>query len=170
MPDMFEERKKQVLAPIFFEAGAALYDCQSFEYGIAYLLYLFSRLGTTGLDPTNCAAILDDVEKKTAGQLAQLLRKHLPISEDLEEGLAKALRARNRLVHRYFIDNAERMQEAREHDALVKEIRGLRSTVQRCKKQLDPFVHALAESIDGATFDTWAAEAKEQFLRDTREH
>ena len=38
MPDMFEERKKQVLAPIYFEAGAALYDCRSFEYGIAYLL------------------------------------------------------------------------------------------------------------------------------------
>ena len=170
MPDMFEERKIQVLAPIFFEAGAALYDCQSFEYGIAYLLYLFSRLGDTGLDPAYCAAILDDEEKKTAGQLAQLLRRHLRISENLEEGLTKALRARNRLVHRYLIDNVERMMEVREHDALVKEIRGLRSTVRQCQKQLDPFVRTLAQSIDGAPLDMWAAEAKEQFLRDTREH
>ncbi|MEZ5618674.1 MAG: hypothetical protein R3E40_10410 [Rhodocyclaceae bacterium] len=170
MPDMFEERKKQVLAPIFFEAGAALYDCQTFEYGIAYLLYLFSRLGATGLDPAHCAAILDDEEKKTAGQLAQLLQKHLRISEDLEEGLAKALRARNCLVHRFLIDNVERMLEVREHDALIKEIRGLRSTVQRCQKQLDPFARALAQSLDGASFDMWASEAKEQFLRDTREH
>jgi len=170
MPDLFDERKKQVLAPIFFEAGAALYDCQSFEYGIAYLLYLFSRLGATGLDPAHCASILDDEEKKTAGQLAQLLRKHLRISEDIEEGLSKALRARNHLVHRFLIENVERMLEVREHDALVKEIRSLRSTVRGCQKKLDPFVRALAQSLDGAPLDMWAADAKEQFLRDTREH
>lgn len=170
MPDLFDERKKQVLAPIFFEAGAALFDCQSFEYSIAYLLYLFSRLGSIGLDPAHCAAILDDEEKKTAGQLAQLLRKHLRISEDLEEGLRKALRARNHPVHRFLIENVERTLEVREHDVPVKEIRGLRSTVQRCQKQLDPFVRALAQSLDGAPLDNWVADAKKQFLRDTREH
>ena len=170
MADEFESRKKEVLAPIFFEAGAALYDCQSFEYGIAYLLYLFSRLGASDLDPARCAAILDDEEKKTAGQLVQMLRKHLRISEGLEDGLTKALEARNRLIHRYLIENVERMFEVREHEALMKEIRGLRSTVRRSQKQLDPFVRTLAESIDGAPFDTWAAEAKEKFLRDTREH
>ncbi|TVO63663.1 hypothetical protein [Denitromonas ohlonensis] len=170
MPDLFDERKKQVLAPVFFEAGAALYDCQSFEYGIAYLLYLFSRLGATGLDPAHCGAILDGEEKKTAGQLAQLLRKHLRISEGLEEGLGNALRARNHLVHRFLIENVERMLEVREHDALVKEIRGLRSTVRQCQKQLDPFVRALAQSLDGAPLDMWAIDAKEKFLRDSREH
>lgn len=170
MADEFEERKKEVLAPIFFEAGAALYDCQSFEFGIAYLLYLFSRLGASGLDPAHCAAILDDEEKKTAGQLTQMLRKHLHISEGIEDGLAKALSARNRLIHRYLIENIERMIEVREHEALVAEIRSLRSTIRRSQEQLDPFVRALAESIDGAPFDTWAAEAKEKFRRDTREH
>jgi uncharacterized protein YutE (UPF0331/DUF86 family) len=170
MTDEFEKRKKEVLAPIFFEAGAALYDCQGFEYAIAYLLYLFSRVGKTGLDPARCAAILDDDEKKTAGQLIQMLSKHLRISEGIEEGLAKALEARNRLVHRYLIENVERLMEVREHEALVKEIRALRSTVRRSQEQLDPFVRALAESLDGVPFDTWAAEAKDTFLRDTREH
>lgn len=170
MPDLFEETKKQVLAPIFFEAGAALYDCQSFEYCIAYLLYLFSRLGTPDLDPNHCAAILDNEEKKTAGQLAQLLRKHLRISENLEEGLAKALQARNHLVHRFLIENVERMLEVREHDALVKEIRDFRSSVRQCQRQLDPLVRALAQYLDGAPLDMWAAEAKEQFLRETRQH
>lgn len=146
-PDLFDERKKQVLAPVFFEAGAALYDCQSFEYGIAYLLYLFSRLGATGLDPAYCAAILDDEERKTAGQLARLFWKHLRISEGLEEGLSSALRARNHLVHRFLIENVKRMLEMREHDALVKEIRDLRSTVRQCQRQLGPFVRALAQSL-----------------------
>ena len=170
MVDEFEERKKAALAPIFFEAGAALYDCQGFEYAIAYLLYLLSRGGAKGLDPAKCAAILDDVERKTAGQLIQTLRKHLQISEGLEDGLIKALEARNRLVHRYLIENVERMVEVREHDEIVKEIRALRSNVRRSQKQLDPFIRALAELIDGATFDAWAAETREKFLTDTRAH
>ena len=170
MADEFEARKKEVLAPIFFEAGAALYDCQSFEYGIAYLLYLFSRVGTTGLDPARCAAILDDEEKKTSGQLVQMLKRHLRVSDGIEDGLTKALEARNRLIHRYLIENIERMMEVREHEAIVKEIRALRSTVQRSEKQLGPFVRALAESLDGVPLDAWTSEAKETFLRDTREH
>jgi DNA-binding MarR family transcriptional regulator len=170
MADKFEKRKKEVLAPIFFEAGAALYDCQSFEYGIAYLLYLYSRLGASGLDPTRCAAILDDDEKKTAGQLIQMLRKHLRISQGLEDGLIKALEARNLLIHRYFIENGERIIEVSEHELLVKEIRALRSTVRRSQKQLHPFVRTLAKAIDGAPFDTWAAEMKEKFLRETQKH
>lgn len=168
--DEFQERKKEVLAPVFFEAGAALYDCQGFEYAIAYLLYLFSRLGTGGLDPARCAAILDDEEKKTAGQLIQMLRKHVRVSEAMEDGLAKALEARNRLIHRYLIENVERLVLVREHEALVREIRALRSTVRRSQKQLDPVVRALAESLDVPPFDAWAAETKERFLRDTREH
>jgi hypothetical protein len=170
LADDFEKRKRAVLAPIFFEAGAALYDCQSFEYTIAYLLYLFSRLGAVGLDPERCAAILDDEEKKTAGQLIQMLKKYIDVSDGLENGLAKALGARNRLIHRFLVDNSERMADVGEHESLLKELRSLRSTVQRGQKQLDPFVRALAESIDGATFDVWTSEVKDKFLRDTREH
>ena len=170
MADDFEKRKREVFAPIFFEAGAALYDCQSFEYTIAYLLYLFSRLGARGLDPGQCAAILDDEEKKTAGQLIQMLKKHLDVSEGLEGGLAKALQARNRLIHRFLVDSSERMADVGEHESLLKELRGLRATVQRGRKQLDPLVRALAESIDGATFDAWTSEVKDRFLRDTKEH
>jgi len=170
MADEFEQRKKEVLAPVFFEAGAALYDCQSFEYAIAYLLFLFSRLGAGGLDAERCAAILDDEEKKTAGQLIQMLRKHLRVSEGIEGGLVKALEARNRLIHRYLIENGQRLVEVREHDALVREISVLRSPVRRSQEQLDPFVRALAESLEEAPLDAWAAEAKAKFLRDTREH
>ncbi|MFT4578699.1 MAG: hypothetical protein ACI9UO_001522, partial [Nitrospinales bacterium] len=44
--DEFEQKKREILQPIYFEAGAALFDCQAFEYGISYLLYLFARFGT----------------------------------------------------------------------------------------------------------------------------
>ena len=168
--DEFERKKRKILAPIFFEAGVALFDCQSFEYGIAYFLYLMSRLGVVGLDPARCTAIMDDEEKRTAGQLMGLLKSHVRVSDGIEQGLVAALQARNRLVHRYLVDNAERLVDVREHDKIVREIRSLRSTVRKSHAQLQPFVEHLAEKLDGFDMNEIGAVAKRQFLQDTREH
>lgn len=102
--DKFEQVKREHLQSIYFEAGAGLFDCQTFEYGVGYLLYLFSRLGVSGLSSERTSAILDDDEKKTAGQLVGLLKKHVEVSAQLEDQLSVALKARNKLVHRYLID------------------------------------------------------------------
>ena len=166
----FEKRKREVLQPIYFEAGAALFDCQSFEYGIAYLLYLFARLGAEGLDAKNAVAILEDEEKKTASQLIGLLKKHLKVSEGLEETILKALKARNKLIHRYLIDNVERIAEPSEHENIVKEIRSLRSQVRKSDQQLEPFVKALAEMLDGISIEGVASAAKAKFMSDTTQH
>jgi len=168
--DEFEKRKREVLQPIYFEAGAALFDCQSFEYGIAYLLYLFARFGSEGFDASNAVAILEGEEKKTAGQLIGLLKRHLKVSEGIEEALSEALKARNKLIHRYLVENVERMAEPKEHEDIVKEIRALRSRVHKSHQQLEPFVKALAEILDGISIDNVANSAKAKFMSDTRQH
>ena len=168
--DDFEARKREVLQPILFEAGAALLDCQSFEYGISYLLFLFARLGTQGLPVDRAESILNDEEKKTAGQLVALLKQHVKVSPTIEQELTSALKARNHLVHRYLIENIERMVNPLEHEKLVKEIRALRTQVRRCSKQLDPFVKSLAEHLDGISPAELEAEMKAKFLADTKRH
>jgi hypothetical protein len=168
--DEFERKKRKVLAPIFFEAGAALFDCQSFEHGIAYFLYLMPRLGVVGLYPAKCTAIMDHEEKRTAGQLMGLLKSHVRVSDGIEQGLVAALQARNKLVHRYLVDNAERFVDLREHDKIVREIRTLRSTIRKGHARLQPFVEHLAQKLDGIDVTALGAEAKQKFLRDTKEH
>ena len=163
----FEERKKEVLKPVYFEAGAALFDCQSFEYGIAYLLYLFSRLGTEGLSDEKACSILDGEEKKTAGQLIHMLKKHVQLSESIEIKLFSALKARNNLVHHYLVDNVERIADVGEHEGIIKEIRALRATVRSSLKQLEPFTASLAALVDDHDLDSIAVEVKEKFMRDT---
>jgi hypothetical protein len=168
--DDFEARKHEVLQPILFEAGAALLDCQSFEYGISYLLFLFARLGTQGLPVDRAESILNDEEKKTAGQLVALLKQHVKASPTIEQELTSALKARNHLVHRYLIENIERMVNPLEHEKLVKEIRALRTEVRRPSKQLDPFVKSLAEHLDGISPAKLEADMKAKFLADTKRH
>jgi hypothetical protein len=163
----FEQRKKEILQPIYFEAGVGLFDCQTFEYGIAYLIYLFSRLGTVGLSTDKACSILDGEEKKTAGQLIGMLKKHVELSPSIEGDMATALKARNKLVHHYLVDNVERMADVKEHKRLVSEIRSLRSQVRKSHKQLEPFVALLAKIVDGFDFEDFSSDAKEKFIRDT---
>ncbi|MDZ7413369.1 MAG: hypothetical protein ONB15_07525 [candidate division KSB1 bacterium] len=163
--DEFEKRKQELLQPIFFEAGAGLYDCQGFEYCVAYLLFLLSKLGVVGLDPADTIAILEHEAKKTAGQLVALLRQRFTLSDGIEEALADALEARNELIHRYFTANVERLVEPANHASIVKEIRRLRSRVRRVQRLLDPLVKGLAEYLYGLDLQQLAHEAKSQILR-----
>lgn len=83
----FEAKKKQLLAPLLMEAGAALFDCQAFEYATMLLLLQLSRIGVTGLDPANVVLLLDNKVKKTAGQLIAMLRKNSSVSPGIEKAL-----------------------------------------------------------------------------------
>jgi hypothetical protein len=168
--DDFETRKREALQPILFEAGAALLDCQSFEHGISYLLFLCARLGTQDLHVDRAESILNDEEKKTAGQLVALLKQHVKVSPTIEQELTSALKARNHLVHRYLIENIERMVNPVEHERLVKEIRDLRTQVRKSSKQLDSLVKSLAEHLDGISLAELEAEIKTKFLADTKRH
>lgn len=160
----FESKKKEVLQPIYFEAGAALYDCQSFEYGIAFLLYLFSRLGTEGLSEEFTVSIMENEAKKTSGQLIGLLKKHVQVSESFEKELAKGLEARNKLIHRFLVDNVERFADPDQHNNLVKDIRIIRDQVRRAGKKLEPFIQALVAITDGLDMEAFNKSAKEQFM------
>jgi len=79
--DDFEARKRELFSPLFFEAGAALMDCQWFEYGVALMLFHLGRIGNKGLDPGSLSRILDNKDTKTAGQLIIMLKKHVRVSE-----------------------------------------------------------------------------------------
>jgi hypothetical protein len=147
--DEFDRTKRAKLQPIFFEAGAGLYDCQGFENSLAYMLYLLSKLGVEGLDLADTTAILDQDAKRTAGQLATVLRRHIELDDGMEQLLSGALEARNELIHRYFIQNLERLSDPANHSSMVKEIREIRSKVRHGMSALDPFVKRLAKATDG---------------------
>ena len=140
---------KEIMTPILVEAGAALQDCQMFEYGLGLLLLHFSRLGAKGLDPTTLYAIMEGEKKKTAGQLLRILRENLHVSPRLEAALPEALAARNRLIHRVLIDNIEHFLDADARNQVIKEIRRLRSTVRKADALIRPFIEGLSLALDG---------------------
>lgn len=163
MNNDFEAKKRELLNPFFVEAGAALMDCQSFEYEIALLLYLFSRLGVVGLDSNQTTAIMENEAKKTAGQLINMLKRHCEVSESLEEKLTVALEARNKLIHRVIVDNVEKLPNPLTRKELIKEIGALRSTVRAADKSIRAYVDDLGKAIDGFDPQEFENEIKSTF-------
>lgn len=161
--DDFEIKKRELLNPVLFEAGAALMDCQGFEYGVALLLFHFGRLGTPGLDPNKLADVLDDTNKKTAGQLVEMLKRHITVSDGIDQALAEALAARNRLIHRILIENIEQVVTEDGRAALTNQIRRLRSMVRKGDSMLQPIIIAFSEALDGVELARMHEEVRAAF-------
>jgi hypothetical protein len=161
--DEFDKKKLELLRPLMFEVGAAMLDCQGMEYGLALLLFHFSRLGTNGLSPKDTSLILDNQDKKTAGQLIRMLTKHVTVSPGIERALEEGLHARNVIVHRVLIDNVEMFIHLHTRAKLIKEIRVLRRKVRAADKALSPFINAFSAVLDGVEHEQIEKEVKALF-------
>ena len=147
MDEDFEKKKLELLRPLYFEAGAALMDCQHLEYGVALLLFHFARLGSPGLDLAALTRIMDNQDKKSLGQLLQMLKKNLRVSTGIETALKEGLDARNLIVHRILADNVESLPYPEKRAALIREIRRLRRKIRDATKILDPFIMAFSAAV-----------------------
>jgi hypothetical protein len=165
--DDYEARKQEAMRPQMFEAGAALWDCQGFEFGLALQLYYFARLGVAGLDASALKRILDNDDKRTAGQLVDMMKKYLlksPITAtvNIATAIDEGLKARNLLIHRVPIDNVELFVTPQSRAELIKKIRALRRKVNAADKKLRPVIVSLSQLVDGENM-----QEIEQKVRDT---
>jgi len=165
--DDYEARKLEAMRPLMFEAGAALWDCQGFELGLALQLYYFARLGVAGLDAAALKRILDNDDKRTAGQLVDMMKKHLlksrtTVTANIATAIDEGLKARNLLIHRVLIDNVELFVTRESRAELVKKIRALRRKVNAADKRLRPIVALLSQLVEGENM-----QEIEQKVRDT---
>ncbi len=161
--DEFDKKKMELLRPLMFEAGAALLDCQHMEGGLALLLFHLARIGTMGLKTEDTFRIMDNQDKKTAGQLIHMLKKHVTVSAGIETALADGLDARNKIVHRVLGDNIEMFTKPDTRAQLTKRIRGLRRKVRAAIKSLDPFIVAFSAALDGVEQEKIEGEVKALF-------
>jgi len=161
--DEFDKKKKELLQPLMFEAGAALLDCQHLEYGVALLLFYFARLGAPGLDVSALARVMENKDKKTLGQLIHLLKKSLKVSPGIEIGLKEGLDARNMIVHRVLADNVESFPFPEKRAALVREVRRLRRKVRDADGLLKPFIVGFSKTLDGVNQEELEKEVRALF-------
>jgi hypothetical protein len=161
----FEKDKLEALSPILLEAGAALMDCQTFEYGVTLLLFHLTRMGFHDMSPDSVVEILEDKNKRTAGQIVNLLRKKIKLSDGLEEAISDALNARNYIIHRFLTDNTEKFLNETTREEVRRDLRNLRRKVRVADGMLRPFINSFSEALDGIKIEDIEKEAKSAFAK-----
>ena len=147
--DKIEIEKQTLLAPIYWEVGVALAQCQVFELGMGLLLHHFSCLGLIKMDVAQTTAILENEDKKTLGQLIKILKDNRDFREDFKEKLVIALHARNKLIHRIIIENTEKFNTQKARDDFIQEIKVLKAKVSEGDHVIRSTIYKLGIALDG---------------------
>ena len=91
--------------PKFYEtAGQALEASQNLENTLQQILYFLSILEFIDFDVNHASNLLKGIESATLGKLIKILRTHKCLTKNQTDILYSALRARNFLIHRFFLD------------------------------------------------------------------
>lgn len=161
--DQFTQKKAKAVEPIFYAAGAALYECQHFEFSIMNYLFCLSRLGVPDLQIQEILEILDNKKKMTAGQLIKQLKKHVRMSGQIPMIFAEALDARNQIVHNQLIRNVHKFGSAKGRSEVIHELRVLTAKVNRANSSLAPFIEQVSADLDGSRYKDLLAEFSRTF-------
>jgi hypothetical protein len=135
-----------LLREVYFEAGAGLHAAQHLEWTITYMLFVLGKSDTFSADFSKGIGLSEDRSKATLGRLILLLRGVVTFPEESEAVLAKALNARNDLIHHYLADNVGTMISPEGRAKMSTEIRLLRHQILAGSRVLDPLIQMLCES------------------------
>lgn len=133
------------IAPVFLALGQKVFVCQCFEGSLVGLLALFNEEFPGTNDGRALQVTIDNVSRKTLGQLLQSARKIVPIGPRVEELLQEGLELRNRVIHRFSYDYelASKMQSPDGRAEVVAELFRWRVRLVEC----DDAVHVMIDAL-----------------------
>jgi hypothetical protein len=160
--DNFVSLKNEAMNPLLAQAGAGLFDAQGLEYGVALLMYYIERLNPTESLP-KIEAILDNKDKKTFGQLIRMLDSYVQKDPELEHIFREALDARNDLIHRLLIDNAEHFPSLTGRREVLAKIKAARSAMGKADAVIRPLIAELGLKLGDFDPAAYITETKANF-------
>lgn len=99
------------MRPLFYWAGLTLHACQQLEYGAKVLLVTMAELGFGGFEVADAVSVIEDEKKKTLGEVLRYLRQRVTLSDGWVASLEQGLDARNRFIHGFLTNSAERIAD-----------------------------------------------------------
>lgn len=140
-----------VLAPVVYELGVAVYLCQQFETSLLFLIAILSSQEGKVNGKTFKAGICSYSEK-TLGQLAKAFRLKLQLPDAYEYYIRKGVETRNSIVHGFVLRNTERLLLVDGRAQVVDELRDaqhiINERLQSLNEVLDRALNVLGGSLD----------------------
>ena len=127
------ESQEEVLAPVIYELGKALYIAQQFEIGLLLLVALLHHHG----GKINKDTFLESLEKypsRTLGQLAKAFGKLLlPLPESFQSFLKEGVDVRNSIAHDFVLSNTVKFRTSVGREEIIDELRDLQYKLEQCR-------------------------------------
>ena len=151
------------LKPLFYWAGLTLHACQQLEYGAKLLVVTMAELGFGGFKLADAIAIIEDEKKKTLGEVLRYLRQRVTLSDGWVASLEQGLDARNRFIHGFLIDSAERIVDPSTRPDVVRDVKEIRKLVLSADSAVRQILETL-HTYSGVEWQRqqqqWAAEVR----------
>jgi hypothetical protein len=149
---------------VYAAYGLAMVAAQALETDLvtAMLISLMPRFAAGEITSDDVAGFRNSRYEMTFGRLISELERHISVTDDLRSALAAALKARNRLAHRYFREHGLRLPLPNQWELLIKDALKSRRVFLRARSKLERVVRPMRERY-GIT-DALVAKCQKQLL------
>jgi uncharacterized protein YutE (UPF0331/DUF86 family) len=131
------------LKPYFYWLGLTFHGCYQLEYGVKTVLVTMADMGFGGFDLGEMIAIIEDEKKKTLGQVLELLRQRVSLSDGWANSLTTGLDARNRFVHRFLSEVDDRVANPSTRADVIAEVKAIRKVVLEADRAVQQILETL---------------------------
>lgn len=150
---------QQDLVPIYAEFGAAVHDTQVLEYGLVLLMALATRYDEAVFSRDAVGALSTPRAHRTIGELFFAVREKEYFTSAERKAVHKAIRRRNKLIHRYMIDNVEGFLDAEGRERMLLDLRALREDVRKASQIIESLIDRYLEEY-GTSMEELAESAE----------
>ncbi len=161
IPDPDYDDPKETFA--FF--GLTFYYAQVLEQGIVNLAVALNAKGISGVTIGDVRTLYESMDEKTFGQVLRAAQKVMSIPNPLAADLETAVKKRNFLAHRFFVEHDTDHMTVEGRRRIIDELRDTLRFLQDIDKKLDEVWHAAWEPL-GIKPDWW----EKQLERYKKEH
>jgi uncharacterized protein YutE (UPF0331/DUF86 family) len=131
------------LKPYFYWLGLTFHSCHQLEYGVKTVLVTMADMGFRDFDLGEMIAIIEDEKKKTLGQVLELLRQRVRLSDEWANSLTTDLDARNRFVHRFLSEVDDRVANPSTRADVIAEVKAIRKVVLEADRAVQQILETL---------------------------
>ena len=147
--NMLKSKEGQMNA-IFALYGSAAQHGQLLEEALGELILSLNQVSGGTLSPADLQSQEEKIRKKTIGQLLRDFDAHIrKIDQPLRDALQLALKKRNFLIHRYFLDREAGFRRRAGRMKMMRELLGIERTLDNAATISRAMRIALAEHLDG---------------------
>jgi len=150
------------LNPIYLEIGAAVQDSQRLELYISFIVTLLIDLSGGTLSDEEFRGSMESLGSQTLGRLMEEIKNKVGFTDHAVDGLRKAQRARNFLIHRFYNARSDLLLSQTGRERALREIRQKRAAINAASAMLDPVMHDLIR-LKGIDFEQVRDEIVKRF-------